>query len=338
MDVYDRRINKSGTSFQAQFGPAGPPVPPPVSAAATATQGRLVGIGLIVLAASLAYVLLLLWNTGFDGSRETKETIPVFCVLPRVCVAANAGTRILMAVMVAGALGSFIHAATSFGDFVGNDRLSANWIWWYLLRPFIAMALAAIVYLALNGGLLLNGGQSKEVNVNIYGVVALAGLVGMFTKQATDKLSEVFTTMFKTTTEGDAKRSDALDNKVPVLTSVIPPSVDAGAGSATVTLIGSGFVPGSVVRVNNKSRATVVTDATRLTATLLEEDLADGTLQVSVLSPPPGGGESASLSVRLAPLQESPVVDEDSIDGCCTPILAPTSDAVLPPARGGVAS
>jgi hypothetical protein len=41
--------------------------------------------------------------------------------------------------------------------------------------------------------------------VNPYGMVALAGLVGMFTKQATDKLSEVFSTLFKTDREKELK-------------------------------------------------------------------------------------------------------------------------------------
>jgi hypothetical protein len=61
--------------------------------------------------------------------------------------------RMLIAVL-AGALGAYVHLATSFADYAGNERLMASWGWWYLLRPFIGMALAEVVYLSLRGGLL----------------------------------------------------------------------------------------------------------------------------------------------------------------------------------------
>ena len=45
--------------------------------------------------------------------------------------------------------------------------------------------------------------------MNLYGLTAISGLVGMFSKQATTKLSEVFTTLFKTD-----KDDKALKNKL----------------------------------------------------------------------------------------------------------------------------
>jgi hypothetical protein len=50
--------------------------------------------------------------------------------------------------------------------------------------------------MAVRGGLL--AAQASADAVNPYGVAALAGLVGMFSKQATDKLREVFDTLFRT--------------------------------------------------------------------------------------------------------------------------------------------
>jgi hypothetical protein len=58
----------------------------------------------------------------------------------------------------------------------------------------------------VRGGLFAPGSYSGAVNP--YGMAAVSGLVGMFSKQATDKLGELFGTMFRTAT--DAERTDKL--------------------------------------------------------------------------------------------------------------------------------
>src|SRR5262245_31444816 len=65
--------------------------------------------------------------------------------------------RLILIVLCAGALGSYVHAATSFASYVGNRRLVLSWMWWYVLRPLIGMALALIFYFVLRGGLLSTG-------------------------------------------------------------------------------------------------------------------------------------------------------------------------------------
>ena len=64
------------------------------------------------------------------------------------------------------------------------------------MRPFIGAALALMVYFALRGGLI--AGTSGAENLSPYGVAAVTGLAGMFSKQAADKLRELFENMFKT--------------------------------------------------------------------------------------------------------------------------------------------
>ena len=102
--------------------------------------------------------------------------------------------RLLLIVILAAAVGSYIHAATSFATYVGNQSFVASWTWWYLLRPFIGMALALVFYFVIPGGLL--SVQSDAADFNPYGTAAVAGLVGIFSKQATDKLEEVLTNLF----------------------------------------------------------------------------------------------------------------------------------------------
>ncbi|QRY78261.1 hypothetical protein JVX91_22125 [Pseudomonas sp. PDNC002] len=306
------------------------------------------GAGLIFLSLLLAWLLVSLWPqhypafppAGHEGDPEVQ------CLLGW-CPGPDA--RLLVMVMVAGGLGSFVHIAKSFGDFVGNDRFMASWIWWYILKPFIGMILAVMLYLIIRGGFLTVGSGTAQadgaVNVNLYGLIGMACLAGMFAKQATDKLGELFDTLFRTT--GGDKRRDALGNPVPSLTDAQPGAVDVQ--SLYVSLQGTGFVRGAVVQVNGVSRETTVSDSTRLAVQLLEEDLEPGRpLSLVVVNPPPGGGESAPL---MLPLLEAPTVTDGpmtglsartavespvDVDGCDCPIEHETADEDLPAASGGV--
>ncbi|NJL28327.1 MAG: hypothetical protein HC897_10775 [Thermoanaerobaculia bacterium] len=114
---------------------------------------------------------------------------------------------LVVLVLLAGALGSYVHAATSFTSYVGNQRLHKSWLWWYILRPFIGSALALIFYFVVRAGFVQNG--SGPENLNLFGIAGLAGLTGMFSKQATDKLREVFDNLFSVK-GGDDARADKL--------------------------------------------------------------------------------------------------------------------------------
>ena len=59
--------------------------------------------------------------------------------------------------------------------------------------PVQGAALALIVYFTLRGGYL---GQDQTAPVNPYGVAALSALVGLFTRHAVSKLTDVFDTLF----------------------------------------------------------------------------------------------------------------------------------------------
>jgi hypothetical protein len=115
--------------------------------------------------------------------------------------------HLFLLVVLAGALVSFVHVTRSFVDFIGNRRLRPSWTWWYVLQPFTGSALAVVGYLVLRGGFFV--GTSAGGIVNPFGFVAVASLVGLFSKQATNKLDELFSTMFRTDKERELK--DKLD-------------------------------------------------------------------------------------------------------------------------------
>ncbi len=100
--------------------------------------------------------------------------------------------RFLIIAAAAGALGSYIHLATSFVHYAGNRNLLQSWGWWYFLRPSIGAALALVVYFVLRAGLISGSGEAATANLNPYGVASVAALAGMFSKQATEKLRDVF--------------------------------------------------------------------------------------------------------------------------------------------------
>jgi hypothetical protein len=100
----------------------------------------------------------------------------------------------------------------------------------------------------------------------------------------------------------------AVNAPVPALNSISPAAVNAGAAATNVELMGSGFTTNSVAQVNGSSRPTTFVSATQLTATLPASDFASaGTLQITVMTPSPGGGTSSVAN--LAVLAQAPAVN-----------------------------
>jgi hypothetical protein len=98
-------------------------------------------------------------------------------------------SALLVLVAFVGAFASLGEVSFRFAANAGRGQLSKRWIWTYLLRPVQGATLATIVYFALRGGLL---GVNTESSLNPYGLAAFAGLVGLFTRQAFQKLKDVF--------------------------------------------------------------------------------------------------------------------------------------------------
>jgi subtilisin len=88
----------------------------------------------------------------------------------------------------------------------------------------------------------------------------------------------------------------------PVLTSTSPARLRAGSVAATLTLNGSGFDALSVAYWNGAPKATVVESTTQLKVQITPADLAAGpTGEVYVITPEPGGGTSATVTVPIDP-------------------------------------
>lgn len=201
----------------------------------------------------------------------------------------------LVAVLVIGALGASVHALTSFSTYVGNRAFTPSWRWWYVVRLPVGSVLAVILYFVLRGGLLSVGTGADAISP--YGIGAVAGLAGMFSKQAIDKLDEVFRTLFATSKGGDASREDKLGEGVTV-TGATPSSLPVRSTALSVGLVGTGFSEGMTVTVGGADRAVSVTGPTAATVTLLASDVA---------AP---GVVGLSLGTAAAPVRVRPRVDK----------------------------
>jgi hypothetical protein len=134
----------------------------------------------------------------------------------------------------------------------------------------------------------------------------------MFLVKATDKLKELFDTLFKTETQ----RKDALGNPVPLVQNIQPSKETSGKEFIDVLVSGSNFIPSSVVNVGKVGRDTKFRNSKELSVKLLAQDVARaGMVSLTVTNPPPGGGVSDPIVLELE--NPAPVVShvEASVDG-----------------------
>ncbi len=156
----------------------------------------LLSVYLITISLLTVYGLLQAWPVDGEGSIKFLA----------YSIDANLEARLALLAILSGSLGSVIHATTSFTTFLGNRQLLRSWVGWYYLRPLIGMALGLLFYFVIRAGFVTTGQASA---VNPFGIAAIAGLAGMFSKQATDKLKELFDQLFASSQ--DAQRNDKLD-------------------------------------------------------------------------------------------------------------------------------
>ena len=237
------------------------------------------------------------------------------------------GQVLILGVLLAGALGGCIHVATSFSDYVGNATYKQSWRWWYMLRPFIGACLALAFYFLIRGGLLsLAAGTNPNQDPSFYGMVAISFLVGMFSKQATDKLADVFDTLFKT--DKDNERRDGADAKVPVLNAITPPSVPVGSPDQQVVLTGANFT-GAKVKVDGAVRAADSVADDRIAVTFKAAELAAAAkYKLSVENP--AGAASATQEFEVLERRAAEGGTPDDRGGSGGGAQQPSTDAAGP--------
>lgn len=164
----------------------------------------LLGVYYIVVASLLVYILYRIWPSSATYIKETaSENVSFFTGLLTFSISPE--VRLILIVLASGGLGSFIHGGTSLATYAGNRRLKTSWTWWYILRPFFGGTLALVFYFVIRAGFL--SASAGIENLSHFGIAGIAGIVGMFSKEAIDKLHEIFLTLLR----HEDKRADKLE-------------------------------------------------------------------------------------------------------------------------------
>jgi hypothetical protein len=180
-------------------GSSVPPAEPPVTVREQPMgpkQRAAIGAALVLTTVLLMTQLVAIWSAVANAtSTDTpKPLIPESALLFGLGhTTFTMDVVLIVMVLMAGALGAIVGATRRFLYYAGRDELTRRDEWSYLMRPLQGAVLALIVYFTLRGGYL---GQDQKAPVNPYGVTALSALVGLFTRHAVSKLTDVFDTMF----------------------------------------------------------------------------------------------------------------------------------------------
>ena len=179
--------------------------------------GKIFSGSLLILFILLpAFFIIAFWPDRLpEANGSQKYRVSLFHVRQVAEAAAITGTLhlntlLFLLVALAGFLGSMIHLSTSFTNYLSAGQLKSNWLIWYLVKPFTATGVSLVFYFLLKAGLLNfdNGG-----GINLYGIVILSALTGLYTDKATLKLEEIFTTIFKPKDERPEKLKEKLSEE-----------------------------------------------------------------------------------------------------------------------------
>ncbi len=97
-----------------------------------------------------------------------------------------------------------------------------------------------------------------------------------------------------------ASCSGNINNPSPSIKSISPSSQLQGSPGFTLSVMGSGFAPQSIVLWNGSPRLTLFQSSNLLTATINPSDLANPiTIVITVFNPSPGGGTSNSVNFTI---------------------------------------
>ena len=91
-----------------------------------------------------------------------------------------------------------------------------------------------------------------------------------------------------------------VENPAPVVTSITPSVLAAGSPDTSVVVNGGDFTSGSQIELNGSPLSTTFISSTQLSTTVTSDNLVNaGTAQITVVTPGPGGGTSASVQLDV---------------------------------------
>ena len=176
------------------------------------------------------------------------------------------------------------------------------------LSPSSTTAGSGSIALTLNGSNFVSGSTARWSGANRQTTfVSSTQLIAMLlaTDIAVPGMAQV--TVVNPAPGGGASNAvtftaNAANNAVPSASFLAPANARAGSGAFGLSVFGSGFVPNSTIQWNGNERATILVSPTQVAAMISATDIAaQGTAQLTVVNPAPGGGSSGALTFAIGP-------------------------------------
>ena len=150
------------------------------------------------------YFLICVWppTTAFLTQNATAATLngtsPATLYPTSFSFQLGSEIVLLLIVLFSAMIGACTYSLTKISHHLGPKKdFDKDWAPWYYFRPFIGAGLALIFYFLVRGGLLTT--QASLASLNLIGIAAVAGLVGMFSEHAMQKLQAQADSLFGAT-------------------------------------------------------------------------------------------------------------------------------------------
>lgn len=151
--------------------------------------------------------------------------------------------------------------------------------------------------------------NNQKLNIVISGFAGLAIFVIGMTSMTSNVNAQTYDSGFHLRTQLNYTKPP-ISNPQPSITSISPDESSRGVGTKTITITGSGFFPGSVVRINAENRQTTFIDSTHLFVKLNNNDLVNaGTFYITVFNKDPEGGYSNAIIFTVNGVNSVSTVD-----------------------------
>ena len=168
---------------------AQPTVPPPSSPTAFPSELTIrVGVWLLAVTGFLILGLFFVLNSISwpDWLMKYAEKAPDFSNAAATMLGAGIGSTVATIL-------AYLEHASEKKDF------DTAYVPWYVARPLMGMMLGLIFYFLLRDGLLaVVTNNSTPESLSEAGLTGIGALVGLFSKEAIEKLRELFNTLFST--------------------------------------------------------------------------------------------------------------------------------------------
>jgi hypothetical protein len=154
------------------------------------------GFFLLIIPVVLVFFIIDFWPVKAAANTWSNTTMILGLYLPF-------HLRMLVLVLLAGGLGSYIHVATSFSYHIAKGDFEPHWYWWYWMRIPIGATLALVTLMIIEGQLFVPPTANSDAAP--FTTIGIAALIGLFSRHAVEKLRDIFDVVFNPREKRDDK-------------------------------------------------------------------------------------------------------------------------------------